>query len=183
MSGTGGLTAEPGFRERRYTKRTLQLPGRPTKLPASIPLVLTDDVAHDPHSNTVRKIGKKRSKLCVNGVALQLLEAINKPVAVLSICGPYRTGKSYILSRLLDSSNAFALGHTMHACTFGIWIGTTVLEFDEFTLILLDTEGIDATSTSQSHDASILVLSILLSSYFIYNSQRVPTKTDLEKMR
>ena len=115
--------------------------------------------------------------------AARLLSAIKKPVTVVSICGRYRSGKSYFLSRMLGSSNAFSLGHTMHACTFGIWVGTTALECDDYVLLLLDTEGIDALGTSGASDASILVMSILLSSYMIYNSLQVPTRSDLEKMR
>ena len=40
-----------------------------------------------------------------------MLKGINKPIAVLSIAGPSRTGKSYILSRLLGIPGAFELGH------------------------------------------------------------------------
>ena len=115
--------------------------------------------------------------------SIELLNRIKKPIAVLSIAGPYRSGKSYILSRLLGSHDAFQLGHTMNAKTFGIWMGTTILECDDYAIVLLDTEGIDAADSSEEGDASVLVLTILLSSYFIYNSLSVPRKQDLEKMR
>ena len=166
----------------QFKERCLSLPGRGS-LPSSIPLVLPDDTTYDSATNTVQPNKMPRSQLCLVGDAVQLLRSIEKPIAVLSICGPYRTGKSYILSRLLGAPGAFSLGHSMHACTFGIWMGTTVLECEKFVLVFLDTEGIDAVSGSQSDDASILVMTILLSSYMIYNSQRVPQKTDLEKMR
>ena len=153
-------------------------------LPPSIPLILPDDCEYDPRRNQLRpRDGVTRRKLEVVPDALALLEGIKKPVAVLSICGPYRTGKSYILSRLLGSSDAFALGHTMDAKTVGIWMGTTALECDEFVLILLDTEGIDAVSAMMTDDASIFVMTILLSSYLIYNSLNIPQKSDLERMR
>ena len=116
-------------------------------------------------------------------LALELLRGINKPVAVLSIAGPCRSGKSYILSRLLGSHDAFQLGHTMDPKTFGIWMGTTALECDDYVIVLLDTEGIDAVSATAANDAQLLVLTLLLSSYFIYNSIGVPYARDLEKMR
>ena len=116
-------------------------------------------------------------------LALELLSGINKPVAVLSIAGPCRSGKSYILSRLLGSHDAFELGHTFDPKTFGIWMGTTALECDDYVIVLLDTEGIDAVSATATNDAQILVLTLLLSSYFIYNSIGVPRAPDLEKMR
>ena len=111
------------------------------------------------------------------------MNTIKKPVAVLSIAGPARTGKSYILSRLLGDPKAFQLGHTTDACTKGIWMSTSVLECKEYCIILLDTEGIDAMNDQASNDAKILVTTLLLSSYFIYNSSGVPHRDDLEKIR
>lgn len=127
--------------------------------------------------------GVQRKSLTLVDSTLMLLENIKKPVGVLSICGPCRTGKSYILSRFLGSSDDFDLGHTFDPKTFGIWMGTTALELDDYVVVLLDTEGIDAVSANTTNDASVLVLTILLSSYFIYNSVNVPMKNDLEKMR
>ena len=116
-------------------------------------------------------------------MALELLKNIKKPIAVLAIAGPCRTGKSYILSRMLGSGDAFALGHTFDAKTFGIWMGTSVLECDDHVVVLLDTEGIDHISADGTEDSRILVLTLLLSSYFIYNSTRVPEHGDLQKMK
>ena len=155
-------------------------------LPPSIPLIHRSNYEYDSDANALKRKQDARDsevKMQLYPKAARLLGAIKKPVAVVSICGRYRSGKSYFLSRMLGSSNAFSLGHTMHACTFGIWVGTTVLECDEYVLLLLDTEGIDALGTSGASDASILVMTILLSSYMIYNSLQVPTRSDLEKMR
>ena len=111
------------------------------------------------------------------------METIDKPVAVLSIAGPTRTGKSYILSRILGDPKAFELGHTVRAHTKGIWMSTSVLECGDYCILLLDTEGIDSVNDQASNDAKILVASLLLSSYFIYNSRGVPYNNDLEKRR
>ena len=115
--------------------------------------------------------------------AVQLLEQITKPVAVLSMSGPFRSGKSYFLSRMLGSEETFQLGHTMEACTRGIWMASSVLECDEFALVLLDTEGIDAPGQTNSGVTNLLVLTMLLSSMFVYNSQDVPKASDLRTMR
>ena len=128
-------------------------------------------------------VGVIRQSLCTVSESVDLLKKIKKPIAVLSISGHYRSGKSYILSRLLGSHDAFQLGHTMDAKTFGIWMGTTILELNDYAIVLLDAEGIDAADSSEERDASVLVLTILLSSYFIYNSLNIPRKQDLEKMR
>ena len=124
-----------------------------------------------------------RNKVIAVELALELLSGINKPVAVLSIAGPTRSGKSYFLSRLLGSHDAFQLGHTFDPQTFGIWMGTTALECDDYVIVLLDTEGIDGVLATAANDAQLLVLTLLLSSYFIYNSLGVPRAPDLEKMR
>ena len=127
--------------------------------------------------------GAMCNMLVTNSIALELLETIKKPVAVLSIAGQTRTGKSYILSRFLGDPEAFEVGHTMRAHTKGIWMGTSVLECSEYCILLLDTEGIDSVAVQASNDAKIVLSTLLLSSYFVYNSVGVPRNNDLEKMR
>ena len=71
----------------------------------------------------------------------------------------------------------------MDAKTFGIWMATSVLECDYHAILLLDTEGIDAATSSGQEDTRIFVLTLLLSSFFIYNSKGVVNKSDLDRMR
>ena len=85
--------------------------------------------------------------------------------------------------RCLTSSLVCKLGHSMQACTRGIWMATTVLECYDFSIVLLDTEGIDAVGASEMVTMSLLTLTTLLSSFLIYNSKKVPQKVDLDKMR
>ena len=150
----------------------------------SMPLIIPNDTSYDTATNELRTIcGERRTHLKIVPETARLLETIERPLAVLAISGPCRTGKSYVLSRVLGSADAFELGHTMDPKTFGIWVGTTVMECDEFTVLLMDTEGIDSANARARDDASILVLTVLLSSYFIYNSTGVPKRNDLQEMR
>ena len=165
------------------TPRELALPGR--TLPPALPLIISRQDRWDPDSCklvSTQQDGQNHGLQLVEE-ALELLRTIDKPLAILSICGPYRSGKSYFLSRLLGRPGTFQLGHSMRACTRGIWMATAVLECEEFAIVLLDTEGIDAIGASETMAMSLLTLTTLLSSYLIYNSKKVPQRVDLDKMR
>ena len=182
-SSTAADMATPSGRV--LIKRQLKL-HEDQALPSTIPLLIRDNYQYDEENHKLverPEMAERSSKFKLVSAAVKLLASIKKPVAVLAICGPTRTGKSYFLSQMLEMPDAFQLGHTMQGCTHGIWMGTSVLECDEFVLLLLDTEGINAASVSGADDAVILIMSILLSSYLIYNSMRVPTRNDLEEMR
>ena len=54
--------------------------------------------------------------------AINFFKAIEGPIAVVSVAGLYRTGKSYLLNRvLLNRSNGFGVGPTINPCTKGLW--------------------------------------------------------------
>ena len=52
----------------------------------------------------------------------------------------------------------------------------------EFTVVLLDSEGIDSTLCKGSDDHQIFTLTVLLASVLIYNSVGVPTRDDANKL-
>lgn len=50
--------------------------------------------------------------------AVRMLESIEGDLGVVTIAGPYRTGKSSLAGRaLLNNPNAFQTGSTINACT------------------------------------------------------------------
>ena len=63
---------------------------------------------------------------------------------MLLILGPYRTGKSYLLNRLigLDRKAGFAVGGTINACTKGIWLWGEPIQVGDTSYIFLDSEGL-----------------------------------------
>ena len=105
-----------------------------------------------------------------------ILRNLKSPFGVIAVAGMYRTGKSYLLNRmLLNRSNGFSVGPSINPCTKGLWmwskpINSSSDEFNNMPLMLIDTEGFGAFDEDHNHDIRIFTLAILLSSYFIYNS-------------
>lgn len=108
--------------------------------------------------------------------ALQILDTLEPPIAAVAVAGLYRTGKSFLLNRvILRQNEAFTVGSTINACTKGIWMWSEpiVVQDDrgrDVNVIVIDTEGIGATTADASHDTRVFSLGLLLSSFFVYNS-------------
>ena len=116
--------------------------------------------------------GPGSRELRVSEEAIDLFRRINKPLKIVSIVGNYRTGKSFLLNRLMKRNDGFPLGSTVESKTKGIWMWVGDHPDDPTkSLVLLDTEGLnDVKKGDRSHDAQIFTLAILLSSILVYNS-------------
>lgn len=112
----------------------------------------------------------------VNDDALDILAGWEPPLAVVAVAGLYRTGKSFLLNRvILQGGGKFTVGPTTRACTKGIWMWTEPIVVTDAKgrkthVVVVDTEGIGAPTADATHDTRIFALGLLLSSYFIYNS-------------
>ena len=169
-----------------YKPKKLSLRGKP--LPSSIPLIIPTSCMWNKEKNCLSKYQPRRNDNNIQLVdeAVQLIRTIDKPIAILSICGPYRTGKSYLLSRILRIPNTFKSENTMDPYTKGVWMSTTVLECESFIVIVLDTEGTDSVHSSEDEDDGMcmeqLLVVIMISSLLIYNSLQVPDWSDLDDL-
>lgn len=79
------------------------------------------------------------------------------PIAVISIAGAYRQGKSFLVNRVvLKQKKGFEIGGTVNACTKGIWISSKVITKDfegkdimyngkPMQILVADTEGLAST--------------------------------------
>jgi hypothetical protein len=115
-----------------------------------------------------------------------MLEQLQQPISAIACVGPYRTGKSLLLSRFLGNSSTFAMGPTLDGCTRGIWISTSALK-DTRTgtfKFLLDCEGLgDPLAGDDASSARIALSCILLSSMFVFNNTSHPDRGSLQFLR
>mmetsp|Transcript_2652 Transcript_2652/g.5293 ORF Transcript_2652/g.5293 Transcript_2652/m.5293 type:complete len:559 (-) Transcript_2652:30-1706(-) len=113
----------------------------------------------------------ERGACHVEANAASLLFEIEGRLAIVGIAGLYRTGKSFLLNRLLGLQDGFEIGPSVNPCTKGLWIwGQPVQIEPDLHCIFIDTEGLGSTQRTASCDMQILSLCVLLSSCFIYNS-------------
>ena len=103
----------------------------------------------------------------------------NSNIGIISLVGKYRTGKSFLLNRVLlnlRQNPGFGVGPTFKPCTKGIWIWSdpimvsNIHSKNPFPVFLIDTEGLGAYDEEINHDSKIFLIAILISSLFIFNS-------------
>lgn len=109
--------------------------------------------------------------------AIEFLNSITGKIAVIAVVGKYRTGKSFLLNRIIldyKGKGGFGVGPTINPCTKGLWIWSEGVEIqqdgEKITVLVIDSEGLGAFDEDANHDTRIFLMALLLSSYFIYNS-------------
>ena len=118
-----------------------------------------------------------RKQYIISKEAREFLARIDEPIGVICVAGKYRTGKSFLLNRVIINTRdkrGFGVGPTINPCTKGLWCWTELLETTQngkpMKFVLIDSEGIGSLDEDENHDTKIFLLALLLSSFFIYNS-------------
>jgi len=115
--------------------------------------------------------------------ALTMIKNIKKKIAIISVAGQYRTGKSFLLNRLLGRQGGFELGSTINPCTKGLWVWNKPVNVtNDLQAIFLDTEGLASFARNAHIDMKIFAMSLLMSSYFVYNSMNAIDEKALEQL-
>ena len=119
-------------------------------------------------------IDEETEKFNISPEAMGFLAGLPREakIRVISIAGPYRTGKSFIMNRFLGQMNGFEIGTTIESCTKGVWIWNQPIYQDdeeEVITLLMDTEGMHSSQRTTDVDLKVFALSVLLSSTFILN--------------
>ena len=129
----------------------------------------------------------------VTDQARKFLSDVHDELAVVSVAGQARTGKSTLLNRVVlrpptedPPEVPFEVGSTVNSCTRGIWLSPELLcpppGSRAHRVLVLDSEGVGSVEADRTHDVRVTALVLLLSSTFVYNSPGAITSSVLQEM-
>jgi len=119
--------------------------------------------------------GSNHTTLNVVVESLELLSKVEKPIALLSVVGPYHSGKSFLLNSISGDMKTFQVGPQTTPETMGIWICRTNMTTTDgkAEIWLVDSEGFFGPKVAEEYDAKIFTIATLISSHLVYNSVKV----------
>mmetsp|Transcript_22775 Transcript_22775/g.50340 ORF Transcript_22775/g.50340 Transcript_22775/m.50340 type:complete len:825 (+) Transcript_22775:72-2546(+) len=95
-------------------------------------------------------------------------------IAVVSVVGPYHSGKSFLLNALLGNTQVFPVGRRTTPETMGIWLCRTNLQAQDGSEVwLVDSEGFFGPGVDESYDAKIFTVASLVGGHLVYNTVKI----------
>ena len=77
-----------------------------------------EDIPDDGKAISMVNYDPSLGQFVINPEALEIIRDLQNPLGVISVAGMYRTGKSYLLNRmLLNRSSGFSVGPSINPCT------------------------------------------------------------------
>lgn len=126
------------------------------------------------------------TRLVLQPEALETLRQLDGPVALVSVVGAYRTGKSWLLNELMKSGcdGGFIVGHERHTQTKGVWIQPSAANRTAGSthIVYMDTEGFEGTGQAEVYDDRIFAFAALVSSVLVYNLAETIKQADIERL-
>lgn len=108
--------------------------------------------------------------------AIRFLQGFQDEIAVAIVAGRYRSGKSFLMNKLLPKAGDFSVGHTIESHTKGIFLSNSAVDATTpdgrpIKLLLMDSEGLGAIDKGKDehYDTTIFSLATLLCSTLIFN--------------
>lgn len=95
-------------------------------------------------------------------------------ISIISVVGPFHSGKSFLLNALLGDTKVFSIGRKTSPETMGIWLcRTNMVASDGSEVWLMDSEGFFGPGIAESYDAKIFTIATLLGGHLVYNTVKV----------
>ncbi|CAG8612693.1 13254_t:CDS:2, partial [Acaulospora morrowiae] len=121
-------------------------------------------------------------EITVNPCALEIIKNIEEPIAVISVVGSYRRGKSYFANLFHGRHDGFELGAKTQGCTRGIFMWDSPFLHNGNRVLVLDCEGIDDPNQDINWATKLFILCLAISSTFVYNINGIVGRGDVGKL-
>ena len=122
----------------------------------------------------IQMVSLSGSKFELSDEAVNFFKSRERGIALCCVIGKFRSGKSYLMNKVMNlrQKKGFTVSPSVNACTRGLWIWTkpVILEKQNLEIFFMDTEGLDAPGKDQSLDSKLFALAVMVSSYFMFNS-------------
>jgi len=128
-----------------------------------------------PHQ-LVRPSADHTSFEVVSETISKIMAIAKRKISLISVVGPYHSGKSFLLNALIGRTNVFSVGPKTSPETMGIWVcrtDITLPSHPDVEIWFIDSEGFFGPGVSETYDAKIFTLAMLLGDEFIYNTVKI----------